>query len=334
MSSSDPIFDNYASGKQTFIIPLTFTDINDAKDIIERIGYGGDIWEVRVDLLSPEKDHLGETNIPPLSYVKSQIEALQSMSHLPILFTIRTKSQGGKFPDDANQEALKLMLLAFDCGIAYVDVEIEWPEAVIQELTAKKNTSKIVASYHSWTGKIRWTSDELKNRFEVADKFGDIIKMSILSATIEDTYELGLFVRDYKTSHTKPLLAVGMGANGQLSRITSPISLVTHPRIPFPSAPGQLSLAQVHKAQNLIGQLPVKVFHIKKGGPSASRCASAFEAGFQELGYPYVCTFDDAPVLGEEAFDSSDSSLEAVSSQFTKWTGRPAPVSVMSSYFK
>jgi hypothetical protein len=50
---SKDIISNYVNGKQTFIIPLTFTDINDAKDIITRIGYGGDVWELRVDLLSP-----------------------------------------------------------------------------------------------------------------------------------------------------------------------------------------------------------------------------------------------------------------------------------------
>ncbi|KAJ5279704.1 NAD(P)-binding protein [Penicillium angulare] len=49
------------------------------------------------------------------------------MSSLPILFTIRTKSQGGKFPDDASKEALDLILLAIESGMAYDDVLLTIP---------------------------------------------------------------------------------------------------------------------------------------------------------------------------------------------------------------
>ena len=172
VQNKDVIFSNYANGKQTFIIPLTFTDINSAKEIITRIGYGGDVWELRVDLLSPPGIEVGDVNLPSLAYVKEQVKALQAMSSLPILFTIRTKSQGGKFPDASSEEALDLILLAVESGIAYVDVEIEWPEAMLKEITEKKGSTKVVASYHSWTGKIGWTSGELMQRFAAADAFG------------------------------------------------------------------------------------------------------------------------------------------------------------------
>ena len=167
----DVLDGNFAAGKQTFIIPLTFPDITVAGDIITRIGYGGDIWELRVDLLT-QNTQLGETNLPSPNYVEQQIKALQSMSDLPILYTIRTKSQGGKFPDDAADEALSLMLLAISYGIQYIDVEVEWPKSLLTAITAKKSSSKIVASFHDWTGKIRWTSQTLRRRFEQADGFG------------------------------------------------------------------------------------------------------------------------------------------------------------------
>ncbi|KAJ5722021.1 hypothetical protein N7488_000056 [Penicillium malachiteum] len=176
VQSKDIIFSNYVNGKQTFIIPLTFTDINDAKDIITRIGYGGDVWELRADLFSPPGSEVGVVNLPPLAYVKEQVEALQAISSLPILFTIRTKSQGGKFPDEASRDALDIILLAVASGIAYVDVEIEWPSDMLREITLKKGSTKVVASYHSWTGKIGWTSEDLKQRFAAADAFGGKLK--------------------------------------------------------------------------------------------------------------------------------------------------------------
>lgn len=169
----DLITSNYANNRQTFIIPLTFPNIDDAKAIIERISYGGDIWEVRVDLLS-ETGVVGDTPSP--AYVEAQIKTLQSMSPLPILFTIRTESQGGNFPDDAAGQALELMTIAVDCGVAYIDVEIEWPASTIEKIVtkAKAANTKIVASYHSWTGTVSWAGDEIQHRFAAADAFGGI----------------------------------------------------------------------------------------------------------------------------------------------------------------
>lgn len=94
------------------------------------------------------------------------------MSPLPILFTIRTQSQGGKFPDDAVDEALQLMLLAVRCGVQYIDVEIEWPEALVSRIMQEKGDAMVVASYHSWTGDVGWTSEVLREKFRAADAFG------------------------------------------------------------------------------------------------------------------------------------------------------------------
>ncbi|CAI4217658.1 unnamed protein product [Parascedosporium putredinis] len=132
--------------------PLTYPDISLGAKDIERIGYGGDVWEVRVDLLSDAQHPLGATNLPSYEYVRQQVR---------------------KFPDDAVNEALALMLLAVELNCLYIDVEIEWPQQAIDALVAAKGASKLVASFHSWTGDIRWTklyiagSDESGVQFAV-----------------------------------------------------------------------------------------------------------------------------------------------------------------------
>lgn len=97
---SDIISSNYLNhdGKQTFIIPLTYPDISVGIPDLERIGYGGDVWEIRVDLLSDSPKPLGPSNLPRKEYVRDQVKTLQRASSMPILFTIRTVSQGGSFP--------------------------------------------------------------------------------------------------------------------------------------------------------------------------------------------------------------------------------------------
>lgn len=171
--SLDVISQNYLNGKRTFIIPLTFPGVSIVADRLTRIGYGGDVWELRVDLLSPETI-LGRTNLPSTAYVKQQLDALQTLSELPILFTVRTESQGGKFPDHAHQAALELMFLAIDAECSYIDVEIEWPPDMINEIVKKKANSRIIASFHDLTGNIRWTSQSLRDKYAQADRFGGI----------------------------------------------------------------------------------------------------------------------------------------------------------------
>ncbi|KAF3811859.1 Pentafunctional AROM polypeptide [Colletotrichum gloeosporioides] len=255
---ADIIFDNHNHDprRQTFIIPLTYSDIALGAADIPRISHGGDIWEMRVDLLSPSREPLGTTNLPPLSYVQAQIKLLRSLSGMPILFTILTAPQGGKFPPDAENEALALMLMAVEEQCKYIDVEIEWSPEMINAVVEKKGSSKIIASFHDWTGDIRWTSDLLQEKYATADAFGDIMKLSIFSADVYDCHELALFERSHSSQNPKPLLAVGMGQYGQLSRILSPISLVTHELLPAPSAPGQLTLAELNCGRQLMGLLP------------------------------------------------------------------------------
>lgn len=171
---ADIIFDNHTHDprRQTFIIPLTYQDIALGAADIPNISHGGDIWEMRVDLLSPSREPLGATNLPPLSYVQAQIKFLQSLSEMPILFTIRTVPQGGKFPPDAENEALALMLMAVEERCKYIDVEIEWSPEMINAVVEKKGSSKIITSFHDWTGDIRWMSDLLRERYTTADAFG------------------------------------------------------------------------------------------------------------------------------------------------------------------
>lgn len=169
--ASDLITRNYNQGRKTFIVPLTFPDLSKATHLLERISYGADCWELRVDLLT--LGTLEDTNVPPLSYVREQLRILREHSYnLPILYTVRTVSQGGQFPDDKTEEAHQLMLLGFDMGCEYVDVEVEWPSPLIESIVARGGTTKVVASYHDWTGNIRWTGDALINRYQAIARYG------------------------------------------------------------------------------------------------------------------------------------------------------------------
>ncbi|KAI5847969.1 type I 3-dehydroquinase-domain-containing protein [Morchella snyderi] len=214
------------------------------------------------------------------------------------MFTIRTVSQGGRWPDDAHEAALEAMRMAVRAGCAYVDVEIEWPQAMIDAVVKEKGASKIVASFHDWTGDIRWGDELLREKLEKGDSFGDIPKLSIMATSIYDAYEQALFLRTH-ADHQKPILAVAMGAAGQLSRALAPISMITHPLVPS-SAPGQLTLTQVHTVMHLAGLLPKRNFFIFGNDIAHSLSPVLHNTGFAELALPHHYSIHETPSVDEE----------------------------------
>lgn len=110
-----------------------------------------------------------------------------------------------------------------------------------------------------------------------------------------------------------------MGRDGQLSRVLSPISLVTHKLVPFPSAPGQLTLAQVHRAQHLIGQLPERRYCLVGDERLVAMAMGMHQTGFDELGLPHAVSATKSETLrkmsrdtsfgGAAIFDAGDGSL-------------------------
>jgi len=115
---------------------------------------------------------IGQTGAPPFEHVKSQLQILRSLKNLPALFIVRTISHGGRFPDDASQEALALMKLAVELGCEYIDVGITWPPFLTKDIRASKDDSMIIASYHDFFGDLRWTGQELQEKYLAADAIG------------------------------------------------------------------------------------------------------------------------------------------------------------------
>lgn len=171
--SGDLISQRYAQGLRTYIITLKFPDLSFVeRDTIARIGYGGDLWEFRVDLL---KSQPGQPGIPSLQFVRKQLQTLRHLSDLPILFTVRTVSQGGNFPDGAEKEALPLIRLALELECEYIDVEISWMEDIIKSVQSMKGRSRIVASDHVFKASMKWTSQELHEKCLKAEAIGGML---------------------------------------------------------------------------------------------------------------------------------------------------------------
>ncbi|KAJ7254628.1 aromatic amino acid family biosynthesis-like protein [Mycena haematopus] len=291
---------NLAHGKRSYFLALTFPDIAPALRHIDDLSQGVDALELRVDLLS-DLTSFGSP-IPSVPYVKDQIAALRRATSLPLIFTVRTVSQGGAFPDNAQKEGFELLKLGLALGIEYLDVEISLPEPTIRELISRKGHSKIIASWHDWSGNMKWNGPVVKEKYAIADTVGDIIKIVGKADTLRDNFALYDFVSEANSKpDAKPIIAINMGVEGQMSRILNPtFSPVSHPLLPSKAAPGQLSFAEIQKALHLIGQLPSRRFALFGNPIAHSMSPTLHNTGFEVLGLPHFYELRETTEVGQE----------------------------------
>lgn len=294
---------NVGAGKRSYFLSLTYPDITPALPIIEELSEGVDALELRVDLLRSIKDADSATYaIPSSEYVSTQLAALRRVTSLPIVYTVRTVSQGGKHPDKGEKEALELLELGLKAGVEYLDVEITLPEQGVRQLVAKKGSSKVIASYHDFSGNLKWNSATVKEKYDIAEGLGDIIKIVGTATTIQDNFELYNFVAQANTKpNAKPIIAINMGAQGQLSRVLNEtFTPVTHPLLPNKAAPGQLSFKQIQEALTLVGQSPAKQFYLFGNPIAHSMSPTLHNSGFRELGLPHEYSLLETPTFNEQ----------------------------------
>ncbi|PSS00529.1 EPSP synthase-domain-containing protein [Coniella lustricola] len=286
-------FEETRRKKHSFFVSLTVPDVRDALELIPRVVVGSDAVELRVDLL---KDYSPES-------VGVQVSILRAAAKIPIVFTVRTQSQGGKFPDEDAEGAAALYEVAARMGVEYIDIELTWPEHVIQAAVAQKGASRIIASHHDPHGTLSWKNGSWIQYYNRALQFGDIIKLVGVANSQEDNYALAGFKARMEAAHKTPMIAINMGPQGRLSRVLNGfLTPVSHPELPFKAAPGQLSAAEIRQALSLVGELDEKSFYLFGTPISQSRSPALHNTLFKANGLPHAYSLfetDKAPDVKE-----------------------------------
>ena len=275
---------------QSFFVALTFPDLRQHKKLLPDICLGSDAVELRVDLL---KDPESQTEVPSVDYVTSQLSLLRSVVPLPVVFTIRTKSQAGKFPESAVAEASALYKLAIRMGCEFVDLEVTtFPTSLLNEIKhlANNSYSKIIASHHDPQSLLDWSKNgSWIPTYNQCLQYGDIIKLVGVANSIDDNFALRRFKQWSTEQHPEiPLIAINMGRAGQTSRILNNfMTPVSHPAMPIKAAPGQLSATEIRTALNLMGDIVPRQFYLFGNPVSASKSPLMHNTLFKEMGLPH-----------------------------------------------
>ncbi|WVW83179.1 pentafunctional AROM polypeptide [Kwoniella bestiolae CBS 10118] len=294
-----------SSDNPTAFLSLTFPDITPALAQIEELTEGADAVELRLDLLNPAGTAPTSPGLPPPSFVAKQLASLRLATSLPVVFSVRSKDQGGMAPSDQPALYRSVVELGIRSACEYVDLEVSWPAEVLQGISESKGKSHIIASWHDWTGSMAWDKQAVRSKYSLCSKYGDIVKIVGTAKTLLDNSKLSLFVEEVLSQPGfKPLLAINMGAAGQLSRALNPIlTPVTHEALPSRAAPGQLTVKEVLKIRNLIGLLPSKRFYLFGSPIAHSVSPTLHNTGFQALGYPHEYGLHESDKVDQGVLD-------------------------------
>lgn len=229
--------------KRSYFVCLNSPDLNELGSQLKEITTGSDAVELRIDHLKSYEPE----------YISQQIAILRLHTDLPIIFTLRTKEQGGLFPNDTAQIE-SLVKFAFKLAIPYVDLELSLPEGVLDTLISMRGFTKVIGSHHDFSGAFKWTSAEWENKFNLAKRLNvDVVKFVGLAKNFQDNIDLEAFRKEHTE---KPLIAINMSDAGKLSRVINPLlTPVTHELLPSAAAPGQLSVKQINQIASEIGIL-------------------------------------------------------------------------------
>lgn len=173
-----------------------------------------------------------------------------SFKQIPVLFTFRTKEEGGE-KSIMSEDYVKLLKEVSERRLVdIVDVQVFWygekSEDFIKEL--KETGAVVLASSHHFEGtpSVREMSDAL---YTMENRGADIVKLAVMPRSEKDVCALLEATMERKEHSNKPMITMSMGQSGMLSRICGELtgSCVTFASGKQASAPGQIKADELKK---------------------------------------------------------------------------------------
>uniref|UniRef100_A0A6A7G6N7 shikimate kinase n=1 Tax=Hirondellea gigas TaxID=1518452 RepID=A0A6A7G6N7_9CRUS len=266
--------------EKSYFLSLTCRDVNECVPILEKISRGIDALELRVDLLQSTEDE----------FIKSQIAILRRYSSLPIIFTVRSTSQGGSFAG-TDQRAHELNRLAIRLGVEFLDLESQWSEYSRNEILSSRGRSKIIVSHHSPKDN-GGSAEDLRQLFHLCSQNGraDIVKVVVSASSPKDAIRMITVANSVRSElpNNPGIISLVMGNHGKLSRVMNrTLTPVTHPLLGRIAAPGQMSVSDIENARTTLGLTQKRKFVIFGSPVRLSPSPNLHNTGFKHLHYSH-----------------------------------------------
>ena len=191
---------------------------------------GADLVEVRADLFDD----------PEPGAMVAALRRLRAAGR-PIVFTVRAEAEGGKPLDEARRAALYHAALPH---VDAIDAEIVSTALTVDLVPAARAAKKLVIlSVHALEATP--PQDGLVSLVDRGFGLGaDVVKLAAHAASIDD---LRTLLAVTLATRRRGIVTLAMGPLGPLSRVALPAagSLLTYGHVGRPTAPGQLTVAEL-----------------------------------------------------------------------------------------
>ena len=192
------------------------------------------------------------------SDLKDTLEKLsQILDSIPLLFTIRTKEEGGNIELSTEEYAKANLTAARSKKADLVDVEVfgKEKEKILLISQIQKEGCKVIASSHDFEKTEK--KEALVQRFKKMDATGaDILKIAVMPQSFEDVAAIMQATKEMEAYTSKPLISMSMGSMGSISRIAGENfgSCLTFATVGAASAPGQFPIQELRMMMEALHQ--------------------------------------------------------------------------------
>lgn len=275
--------------KTKICVPITGEDTEEVlHQAVEILKKKPDLVEWRVDFWHPQETQNIETEL-----IEALHKLCKTLKDIPVVFTIRTKKEGGEKEIDWDTYCRYCCLAAEGCredNLVLIDVEAfsngEKAAGLIEKIHCFGK--KVIGSNHHFEG----TPDieEMKNTLITMEQLGaDICKIAVMPKEKADVDHLIEASRQADATMQVPVVSISMGELGAVTRVCTKEtkSVITFASGIQASAPGQPDvwmlrrLLQFHNGCRLKGNLSLIGF-MGTGKTTISRTLSRI-TGFQEI---------------------------------------------------
>ena len=241
----------FQEGETLICVPLI------GKTLDEILGNAHGLVDAGADIIEWRVDHF--TQVREMAQVMAALAEIRgALKALPLLFTFRSKKEGGEteLSDDAyfalNREAARSGL------VDIIDVELFNDEAQIRALVDDAHAAgvKVIMSNHDFH-KTPAQEDIIYRLRRMQELGADIPKIALMPTCRQDVLTVLSATVDMAEKYAdRPIITMSMGKTGVTSRLTGEAfgSAATFGAVKTASAPGQISVSDLRTVLTIINK--------------------------------------------------------------------------------
>ena len=236
-------------GRPKVCVPLvgaTIAELEATASALDRGDY--DLVELRIDFFSgwdaPEA-------------VREAIAVVRAAlpEEVPVIFTFRTKREGGE-RDIRPEDYADLLELALDAGVDAIDVELFTERASLLRIVSAAHEAGVVVVMSSHDFESTPPRAEILARLAAQQELGaDVLKLAVMPSSPRDVLMLMDATAEFVAEKaTRPVITMSMGGLGVVSRLAGETfgSCVTFGSVGAASAPGQIEARDLRAVLDLV----------------------------------------------------------------------------------